>query len=159
MILFYMKLITRRLNSKSRVESTAHYFRLVHNSIGILFCILVFQQLWVYLLIGIFYSKFNCCAWVYILKFCHLKIVSGAADARKLSAKWRNFNISDIFMSSSSIEGLKQWRRPETFAPCIGIMPSEWARRENDFLVLRKIVLTLVTFHVQEDLRGLMKIV
>ena len=36
-------------------------------------------------------------------------------------------------------------------------MPSERARQENDFLVLRRIVLTLVTLHVQEDLRCLMK--
>ena len=45
---------------------------------------------------------FNCCAWVYILKFCNLKIVSGVVDARKWSAKWRNWNISDIFFSLSS---------------------------------------------------------
>ena len=43
-----------------------------------------------------FYFKFNCCAYVYILKFYHLKIVSGAVDARKWSAKRRNWNISDI---------------------------------------------------------------
>ncbi|KAJ4434218.1 hypothetical protein ANN_22766 [Periplaneta americana] len=41
-------------------------------------------------------------------------IVSGTVDARKWSVKW---NISDIFFFSSSIEGRKQWRRPETFAP------------------------------------------
>ena len=33
------------------------------------------------------------------------KIVSGAVDARKWSAKWGNWNISDIFFSLSSIEG------------------------------------------------------
>ena len=43
-----------------------------------------------------------------------------------------------------------QWRRPETFAPCMGTMPSESARQENSFLVLKRIVLTLVTLHVQE---------
>ena len=41
----------------------------------------------------------------------------------------------------------------------MGTMPSERVRQENIFLVLRRIVLTLVTLHVQEDLRGLMKIV
>ena len=40
-----------------------------------------------------------------------------------------------------------------------GIMPSEKARHENGFLVLRRIVLTLVTLYVKEDLRGLVKIV
>ena len=69
-----------------------------------------------------------------------------------------NWNISDIFFSLSSIEGRKQQRQPETFAPCMGTMPSERAREENDFLVLRRIVLTLVTLHVHEDIRGLMKI-
>ena len=47
----------------------------------------------------IFYLTFSCCSWEYILKFCHLKIVSGAMDTRKWSAKWRNWNISDIFFS------------------------------------------------------------
>ena len=92
-------------------------------------------------------------------KFCHLKIVSGAMDTRKWSAKWRNWDISDIFFSLSSIEGQKQRRWLETFAPCMGTMPSERARQENCFLILRRIVLTLVTLHVQEDLRGLMTIV
>ena len=35
----------------------------------------------------------------------------------------------------------------------------ERARQENGFLVSRRIILTLVTLHVQEDLRALMKIV
>ena len=82
-------------------------------------------------------------------------IVIGAVDARKWTAKWKNWNISDIFFSLSSIEGRKQRRRPETFSPCMGTMPSERARQEN-LLVLSRIVLTLVTLHVQEDLRGLM---
>ena len=38
-------------------------------------------------------------------------------------------------------------------------MSSERARQENGVLVLRRILLTLVTLHVQEDLRVLMKIV
>ena len=81
------------------------------------------------------------------MKFCHLKIVTGAVDARKRSAKWRNWNIFNIFFSLTSIEERKQRRRPETFAPCMGTMPSERARQENGFLVLRRIVLTLVTPH------------
>ena len=100
------------------------------------------------------YLKFNCCAGVCILKFCHLKIVSGAVDAWKCCAKWRNWNISDIFFSLSSIEGRKQRRRPETFAPCTGTMPSVKALQEIGFIVLRRIVLTLVILHVQEDLRS-----
>ena len=40
---------------------------------------------------------------------------------------------------------------PETYAPCMGKMPSEKARQENCFLVLRRIFLKLVTLHVQED--------
>ena len=122
----------------------------MHNSVAILFHLLIFQQLWVYLLIVIFYFKFNCCAWVYILKFYHLKIVSGAMDARKWSAKWRNLNISDIFFScSGSTERRKKRRRPEAFASCMGTMPSKRARQENDFLVLRRIDLTIMTLHIQ----------
>ena len=86
------------------------------------------------------------------MKVSHLKIVSGDVDARKWNAKWRNWNISDIFFSLSSIEGGKQWRQPETFAPCVGTMPSERAWQENGFLVLWMIVLTLMTLHIQEDL-------
>ena len=71
-----------------------------------------------------FYLKFNCCAQVYIMKFCHLKIMSGAVDAKKWSAKWSYWNISDIFFSSSTLEERKQRRRPETFAPCKMIIPS-----------------------------------
>ena len=41
------------------------------------------------------------------MKFCHLKLVNEAIDARKWSAKWRNWNIFDIFFSLSSIEGAK----------------------------------------------------
>ena len=48
--------------------------------------------------------------------------------------------------------------RPETFAPSMGTMPLERRRQENGILVLRRIVLTLVTLHIQEDLWGLMKI-
>ena len=80
-------------------------------------------------------------------------------DARKWSAKWRNWNISDMFFSLSSIEGQKQWRRPETFASYMGTKSSEKTRQENGFLILSWIALTLVTFHVQEDFRDLMKIV
>ena len=59
------------------------------------------------------------------MKFCHLKIVSGAVAARKWSAKWINWNISDIFFSLRSIEGRKHSRQPEIFAPCMETMPSE----------------------------------
>ena len=57
--------------------------------------------------------------------------MSGGVGARKWSAKWRNWNISDIFFSLSSIEGQKQQRQPETFALCMGTMLSERARQEN----------------------------
>ena len=83
-----------------------------------------------YLSFVIFYLKCNCHAWVYILKFCRLKIASGDVDARKWSAKWRNWNISNIFFPLSSIEGQK---RQETSALCMGIMPSEGAQQENGF--------------------------
>ena len=45
-----------------------------------------------------------------MLKFCHLKIVSGTVDARKWSVKWRNWNISDIFFSPSSIEWFSRFK-------------------------------------------------
>ena len=51
------------------------------------------------------------------MKFCHLKMASGAVDTRKWTAKWRNCNISDIFFSFRSIDERKQRRQPETFAP------------------------------------------
>ena len=60
------------------------------------------------------------------------------------------------FFSLSSVEERKL---PETFVLCLGTIPSEIARQENSFLVLRRIVLTLVTLHVQDYLRGLIKIV
>ena len=106
---------------------------------------------------GIFSS--SCGAWVYLLKFCHFIVVSGAVEAIKWNAKWKNWNISDIFFSLSSIKGQKQRRWPETFAPCMGTMPLEREQQENGFLILRRIILRLVTLHIQEDLRGLMKIV
>ena len=55
--------------------------------------------------------------------------------------------------------GLKAAEAARNICAVYGEMPSERARHENDFLVLRRIVLTLVTFHVQEDPRDLMKIV
>ena len=54
------------------------------------------------------------------MKFCHLKIASGAMDAINWSAKRRNWNISDIFFSLSSTEGRKQRRRPEKFCVVYG---------------------------------------
>ena len=93
------------------------------------------------------------CLTLYILKFCHLKIVSGAMDARKCSAKWRNWNISHIFFSLSSIEGRNKQRWLETFAQFMGTMPLERAHQENCFLVLRRIALTLMTLHVRGDFR------
>ena len=96
-------------------------------------------QKFVYSFICLFYLKLNFCAWVYILKFCHLKIVNGTMDARKWSTKWRNWNISDIFFSLSSIEEQKWSRQPETFAPYMATMLSERAQQENGFLVLRRI--------------------
>ena len=80
-------------------------------------------------------------------------------DARKWTAIGEIGNISDIFFSLSSTEGAKVAEAPINIASCMGKMPSKRARQENCFLVLRRIVLTLVTLHVQEDLRGLMKIV
>ena len=59
-----------------------------------------------------------------------------------------------MFFSLSSVEGRKQRRRPETFAPYMKTMPSERARQDNGFLALRRVVLTLVTLHAQEDLTG-----
>ena len=41
------------------------------------------------------------------MKFFHLKIVSEAMDARKWSAKWRNWNISDIIHLSEFSRGVK----------------------------------------------------
>ena len=92
----------------------------------------------------------------------HIEVLScegseWCVDARKWSEKWRNWNISDIFFSLSSIKGRKLRRRRETFAPCMGTIPSERAQKENGFLILRRIVLTLATLQVQEDLRDLMK--
>ena len=110
----------------------------MHSYVAILFRMLVFRCYGFIYQIVIFYLKFNCCAWVYILKFCRLKIVSGAVNARKWSAKWRNLNISDRIFSFSSIEGRKQLRQIETFVPCMGTMPPERALQKNGFLVLKR---------------------
>ena len=56
-------------------------------------------------------------------------------------------------------KGTKGAGRPETFALCMGTTPSERARQENGFLILRRIILTLVTLHIQEDLQGFMSII
>ena len=130
-----------------------------YNSVVVLFRVLVFRQLGVYLSIVIFYLKFNYCAWVYVMKFCRLKIVSRAVDAKIWSAKRRNWDISDIASSLSSIQresrggSLKHLRR--VWEQC---HQSEHGKKMV-FLVLRRIVLTLVTLHVQEDFRVLMKTV
>ena len=71
-----------------------------------------------------------------ISRMRHLKVESGAVDARKWSDKWRNWNISDIFFSLISMEGQKQQRR----SMCMGTMLLERARQENGFLVLRRII-------------------
>ena len=57
------------------------------------------------------------------------------------------------------ISGAKAAEAAGNLCTIMGTMPSVRARQENGFVVLRRIVLTLVTLHVQEDLRGLMKIV
>ena len=93
-----------------------------------------------------------------MLKFSRVKIMKRAVDAINGVQSGEFLNISDTFFSSSSLEGRKRRRQPEIFAPCMGTVPSEGAQQENDFLNLGGIVLTLVTLHVQEDLRGLMKI-
>ena len=60
-------------------------------------------------------------------------------DARIWSAKWRNWNISDRFLScSGSIEKRKQWTWPETFALCMGTIPLERTWQENGFLVFKE---------------------
>ena len=78
-------------------------------------------------------------------------------DARKWSGKLSNWDISDIFLSLSSIEGRNQRRRPETIAPEDKAIGESTARKW--FSRLQRIVLTLVTLHVQGDFRGLMNIV
>ena len=65
--------------------------------------------------------------------------------------------VPSVFLSS--VEGQMQRKQLETFALCMGTMPSERAQQENGFLVLRRIVLTLVTLHIQEDIWGLLKII
>ena len=85
--------------------------------------------------------------------------MSGSVDARKWNAKWRNWDISDILFFLVEYRVTAR-RRPETFASCMGTMQSKKVRQENVFFfVLRRIVLTLVTLHVQEDFLNFMKIV
>ena len=55
--------------------------------------------------------------------------------------------------------GAKAAEGARNFAACMGTMPSERARQENGFLDLRRIVMTIVTLHVQEYLWGLMNVV
>ena len=51
-----------------------------------------------------------------------MKMVSRAVDAIKWSTKWRNWNISDIFFTLSSIEG-----KAAEAATNMGTIPSERA--------------------------------
>ena len=94
-----------------------------------------------------------------MLKFYHLKIVNGAMDARKWIYEWRYWNISNLLFSFEYNRGAKAAEVVRNICVVYETMPSERTRQENGFLVLRRIVLLLVTLHVQEDLRGLMKIV
>lgn len=95
-------------------------FRLLYVLIMFLVCTLVVQFLWAYLLIVSFVFKCSCCAWVYLQSFSYLLIVSVTLNIKKLSVKWKKWNISDIFFSSSSIEVWKHRSRPETLALCMG---------------------------------------
>ena len=70
-----------------------------------------------------------------------------------------NWSTTEPQIKNKKNEGQKHQKWSEIFSPCMGTMPSERARQENVFFALRRIVLTLVTLHVQEDLRDLMKIV
>ena len=94
----------------------------------------------------------------------HIEVLSfedseWSRGCKEKSAKWKIGTLTHIFFSLSSIEGRKQRRRPETFCAVYGDNAIGESPQENGFLVLRRIVLTLVILHVQEDVRGLVKIV
>ena len=84
---------------------------------------------------------------------------SEAVDARKWSAKRRNWNISEHILFFEFNRGAKAAEKVRNICGKHRAMPLKKARQENGFLVLRRIILTLVTLHIQEDFRGLMKIV
>ena len=84
--------------------------------------------------------------------------MSGALDARKWSAKWRNWNISNILLFEFN-RGAKAVEAATNICAMYGDNAIGESTEENGSLSLRMIVLSLVTLHVQEDLRGLKKIV
>ena len=92
------------------------------------------------------------CLSLHIVKFCHLKIVSGVVDARIWSAKWRNWNISDIFFSEfSRVTKAEEVARNICAEFGVNSIGNSTARKW--FSRLMRIVLALVTLHIQEDLR------
>ena len=76
-------------------------------------------------------------------------IAIGESTARKWFSRFKEdrFDIRDIPHSG------------KPFVTCMGTLLSGRARQENGFVVLRRIVLTLATLHVKENIQGLMKIV
>ena len=66
---------------------------------------------------------------------------------------FRHIDLLEFNREAKAAEAAKNFR------PRMETIPSERARRENSFLVLKRIVLTLVTLQVQKDLPGLMNIV
>ena len=137
------------------------YIRLVHNSVGSDFVSRLRIPVAMGLFLGchfLFQVKNYCCAWVYTLNFCHLKIVSRTVDARKWSAKWRSWNISDIIIVL--FEFNREAKAAEA-ARNICAVYCDNAIGESTaikwFSRFKEDLLTLVTPHVQEDLRGLMK--
>ena len=114
--------------------------------------------MYVYLLIVISYLKFNCCAWVYISKFCHLKIgVEPWTQKMECQVdKLKHFRHILLFEFS---RGAKAAEAARNIRAMYGDNAIGESMARKYFLILRRIVLTLVILHVQDDLRCLTKIV
>ena len=85
------------------------------------------------------------------MKFRHLKIVSGAVDVRKWGAKWRNWNISDILLFEFN-RGAKAAEASRNNCAVYGDNVVGESTATKWFFVLWRIVLTLVTLHIQKTI-------
>ena len=92
------------------------------------------------------------------MKFSHLKIVSVAVDARKWSAKWRNWNILDILLFDFN-RGAKVAEAARNICAVYEENSIAESTARKWFSRLKEDLLTLLTLHIQEDLWSLMKIV
>ena len=93
------------------------------------------------------------CLSLHIDVFCHLNIVSGAVDARKWNTKWRHILLFGFNRGAKAAEAARN------ICAVYGDNAIGERTARKWFSQFADNRLSLVTLHVQEDIRGLMKIV